>query len=305
MSESFVNVNGRLHPVTGVLGYGQIMVGPAVEPAAAPQRININLVGPILDDDETGDGFRASEIVPRIQKAPQECEFHLWINCVGGNFQATRRIIDALSARRELKVAHIDGVAYSGGFLLALAADEREMTERSRLMTHAVHRAGCIDRTTAETEWCCVFIHRRCPSIPLTRARAWLNRNNSDGDGVWLDAPMAVRLGIITTVLLDEKGPAKVPDALRPFARKHESNFGQCQCAECQRARAGRAESKPVDVPMPQAIAGGFIIASVDDLKPRPVSGPQDAVREALRRECADRWAEHQSKRLRNALAEV
>ena len=99
MSERMmIFANGAWHPAVPGKHGGYAIVNDMPEPEPPPvRRTDIKLYGPIRRADEPGDdGFRAASIVAQIQASPAGSEIHLHINSQGGDFEATRQIIDAL-----------------------------------------------------------------------------------------------------------------------------------------------------------------------------------------------------------------
>jgi ATP-dependent protease ClpP protease subunit len=274
MSERMmIFANGAWHPAVPGKHGGYAIVNDMPEPEPPPvRRTDIKLYGPIRRADEPGDdGFRAASIVAQIQASPAGSEIHLHINSQGGDFEATRQIIDALAGRPEKKIAHIEGIAWSGAFLIAMTCDTREAEAGARMMMHAPHVSGCINSTTQITEWCVDFLNSRLPQIPRTTIRAWLTRNNNQGDGVWFDAKEALRLGIATSVWIDGKARPEIPPALKPF-KPH--GFSECQCPECKARRAKTAGRQPIPIPpLPASLSllGGVMLVSK---RQNPVCGP-------------------------------
>jgi Clp protease len=292
----------------------------STDPPAPPKsRVSIYLRGRILGDGEDGDGFHAAEIIASLQSVPSGVdEIHFWINSEGGSFPAVQQIIDAMAARPELKVGHVEGIALSGAFLILMACDQREASASARMLMHAPHLDGCIAGTTAETKWCVDFVARRCPNIPRAIIEAWTTRNNGDGDGVSLNGPMAASLGIVHVQWIDGKNSIpEIRQSERPFAHDGRQAGGCCKCAECSRGRSrewddlvARRErrqaqffaSRTITVPKLPAALVGKVFASMEDFKPSAIAGPRDAAREALKAEALNRFKAHdaaQTRRIR------
>ena len=95
----------------------------------------------IVSDDDTAEwcgGVSAQSLVPQIRSI-KSGTIHLRINSPGGDVPAARAIIAAIRDTGAKVIAHIDGLAASAATLIAIAADETEISDGALYMIHCAH----------------------------------------------------------------------------------------------------------------------------------------------------------------------
>jgi ATP-dependent protease ClpP protease subunit len=272
MSQQYTCINGRAYPMQDGAIIGNAPEGWQATQEPAPSIVNIVIRGQIRGSHEAETGVYAAPIVKQIRSALHGSIFHLWLNSNGGNYEATFEIIEAFESRPDCRViAHVEDRACSGAFLIMLCAEaaDCEIAPGGRLMMHAVGLGDCIELTRDLTARCADYIARRRPNLPREWVAASLDHNS--GDGVYLNAIDASRLGIVGTVWIDGKGHADIPARDRYFAHSGKHTPATCMCADCMEKRAGAPEpmasTKPEPIPLPEIPEGlelrcGFLLMS-------------------------------------------
>jgi ATP-dependent protease ClpP protease subunit len=261
------------------------------EPRTAHVRLYGRILGDHDDDARQGESFRARYAVTAIRNAGTVDELHVHIDSPGGNFDGACAIIDALAARRERIVCHVEGLCWSAAFAIMAECKRRgeaRSNVHSNFLVHDVHVAGCIAATRKESEWAAQHLARCFPEISVKTLAAWMD--NRGGKGVHFCSAEAMRREIIDRW---EFGPVRtyqpIADADRPFEHTGAHAPLACQCGECRLARSAPAtianrKREPIALP-PRPVAGRFSLfaLSVADLVARPASGPHDLWRETMK----------------------
>ena len=101
---------------------------------------HITIYGEIIpyQDDGAGDygAINLKSVMEEINSQSAADEFVMHIHSIGGDVDEAFAIFDALKATGKKLTASIEGMCASSATIIALAADDRKMTENSQFMIH-------------------------------------------------------------------------------------------------------------------------------------------------------------------------
>lgn len=188
-----------------------------------------------------GESFTADDVKNALNDVPAKQDIDIRIHSEGGDYMDSIAINSTLRARQGRRNVHVDGLAASGGSVIAMAGTSIKMAEASWMMIHEAHgamagRAGDFRDAAERLE----AINNQLVGVYKTRWKgSEKDLRKALADETWLNATNAIAAGLADTTT-DKMAIAACVDAKKFFYNQVPSELTPAAIAGKLKAREER-----------------------------------------------------------------